>query len=330
MDRKARFFVGSIPVFGETILSPMDGFSDLPFRSLARRLGSAMSYTEFVNARDVVSGHPYLEPRLTYSEEERPIVFQIFDDDPALLLRAALILRQRQPDIIDVNMGCSAKTVSGRGAGAGLLREPAKIAEIFRTLTKELDIPVTGKIRLGWDEDNLNYLDVAHIVEDNGGQLVAVHGRTKHQAYRGEANWEAIAEIKAALSIPVIGNGDVRTIADIQRMRQFTGCDAVMIARGAIGNPWIFAGLDRAEVSSEQVRETMLAHLQAMRDFYGDEEGLKRFRKHASKYISPYELSAEQRDQLLTCEVAEDFVSLLDLLAFGEELAMTDAEPLSN
>jgi nifR3 family TIM-barrel protein len=324
VENKASFFVGNIPVYGETILSPMDGFSDLPFRALARRLGSAMSYTEFVNVRDVVSGHPYLEPRLTFTEEERPIVFQIFDDDPALLLRAALILRQRQPDIIDVNMGCSAKTVAGRGAGAGLLRSPEKIAEIFLTLSRELDIPVTGKIRLGWDNDSLNYLDVAHIVEDNGGQLLAVHGRTKQQAYRGEANWEAIAQIKAALRIPVIGNGDVRTVADIRRMRQFTGCDAVMIARGAIGNPWIFAGLDRQQVSTAQVRETMLAHLQAMRAFYGAEEGLKRFRKHASKYISPYGLSAEQRGQLLTSQTAEDFTVLLDSQAFGAEPAISN------
>ena len=321
MENKANFFVGENPVYGETILSPMDGFSDLPFRSLARRLGSAMSYTEFVNAIDVLHGHPRLDERLTYAEEERPVVFQIFDDDPQRLLRAALLLRRRQPDIIDVNMGCAARCVSGRGAGAGLLRQPDKIAEIFRTLTRELDIPVTGKIRLGWDEDSLNYLDVAHIVEDNGGQLLAVHGRTKQQAYRGEANWQAIAEIKAALRIPVIGNGDVRSVADIQRMRQFTACDAVMIARGAIGNPWIFAGLDRGEVSQSQVRATMLAHLEAMLGFYGAERGLVLFRKHAAKYISPYGLDAEQRRQLLTCTTAGDFVGLLDSLAFEPALA---------
>lgn len=321
MENKADFFVGENPIYGETILSPMDGFSDLPFRSLARRLGSAMSYTEFVNAIDVLSGHPRLDERLTFVEEERPVVFQIFDDDPQRLLRAALLLRQRQPDIIDVNMGCSARCVSGRGAGAGLLRQPHKIAEIFRTLTRELDIPVTGKIRLGWDEDSLNYLDVAHIVEDNGGQLLAVHGRTKQQAYRGEANWEAIAEIKAALRIPVIGNGDVRSVADIHRMRRFTGCDAVMIARGAIGNPWIFAGLDREEVSHAQVRATMLAHLEAMLSFYGAERGLVLFRKHAAKYISPYGLIANQREQLLTSQTAEDFVALLDSLAFQSDLA---------
>jgi len=310
----ADFFVGSIPIYGRTILSPMDGFSDLPFRSLARRLGSAMSYTEFVNAMDVVAGRAYVDKRLTYSEEERPITFQIFDDEPERLLRAALMLRERNPDIIDINMGCSAKCVAGRGAGAGLLREPEKIAAIFSTLSKELDIPVTGKIRLGWDEENLNYLDVAKIIQDNGGQLLAVHGRTKQQAYRGEANWEAIAEIKAALSIPVIGNGDVRTVADIARIREFTGCDAVMIARAAIGNPWIFAGLDRDEVSPQQVRETMLAHLDAMLNFYGAERGLIQFRKHASKYISPYGLSDVQREQLLTSETVAQFTDLLDKL----------------
>ncbi len=313
------FAIGTIPIHGQAVLSPMDGFSDLPFRSLARRLGSAMSYTEFVNATEVIGNNPKLEERLMFTEEERPIVFQIFDDDPYRLLRAALILRERNPDIIDVNMGCSAKTVAGRGAGAGLLRDPQKIAEIFKMLTRELDIPVTGKIRIGWDEKNLNYLEVAKIVEDNGGSLVAVHGRTKQQAYRGEANWEAIAKIKATVSIPVIGNGDVRTVADIQRMLDFTGCDAVMIGRGAIGNPWIFAGLDREEVGIEQVREMMLAHLDSMLKFYGVGRGLVLFRKHASRYISPFGLTSEQREQLLRSEKPEEFTRLLESLASNQK-----------
>lgn len=321
---EASFHIGSIPIYGRAILSPMDGFSDLPFRSMARRLGSAMSYTEFVNAMDVVNGHPHLHERLTFSADERPVTFQIFDDDPQRLLRAALILRERNPDIIDVNMGCSAKCVSGRGAGAGLLREPAKIAEIFSTLTRELDIPVTGKIRLGWDDDTLNYLDVARIIEDNGGKLLAVHGRTKQQAYRGAANWDAIAQIKAALRIPVVGNGDVRTMADIGRMREHTGCDAVMIARGAIGNPWIFAGLDRHEVSTDQVRETMLGHLESMLAFYGEQRGLILFRKHAARYISPYGLDPEQRERLLTSETPQDFALLLDELALGAAVPAID------
>ena len=315
------FWVGDIPVWGRAILSPLDGSSDLPFRAMARRLGSAMSYTEFVNAIDVVNGAPNLDERLTFLEEARPLVFQVFDDDPERLVEAVHILMPRQPDIIDITMGCSARTVASRGAGAGLLRTPDKIAAIFRRLSDEVDVPVTGKIRLGWDEENLNYLDVARIVQDNGGQLLAVHGRTKEQAYRGQANWAAIAEIKAALKIPVIGNGDVKRVADIQRMISATGCDGVMIARGAIGNPWIFAGLDRDEVSDAQVRDTMLAHLDSMLAFYGEERGLVLFRKHAARYITPYRLSKPQRELLLTAATPQDFLDLLDRIVLEQPQA---------
>ncbi len=314
MSKQPDFHVADIPIYGRMILSPMDGFSDLPFRSLARSLGSSMSYTEFVNAIDVLNDAPYLDRRLTYLEEERPVVFQIFDDDPQRLLEAALILRERNPDIIDVNMGCSARTVAGRGAGAGLLREPAKIADIFSALSNALDIPVTGKIRIGWDEDSLNYLEVARIVEDNGGALLAVHGRTKKQAYRGQANWDAIAEIKQALSIPVIGNGDVRRVGDVQRMIDHTGVDGVMIARAAIGNPWIFTGLDREDVSEAALQSMVINHLQAMRDYYGEDQGLLLFRKHAARYVSPYRLSKAERERLLTSETAEEFLELLGAL----------------
>lgn len=311
-ERKPTFTVGPIPVYGDLILSPMDGFSDLPFRSLARRLGSAMSYTEFVNAIDVIQGSPRLAPRLAYDPSERPVVFQVFDDDPDRLVSAAQKLLAFEPDIIDVNMGCSAKNVSGRGAGAGLLRTPEKIARIFAELTRQINIPITGKIRLGWDETTRNYLEIARIVEDNGGQLLAVHGRTKKQGYSGQADWDAIAEVKQAVKIPVIANGDVRTVEDIDRVKRHTGCDGVMIARAAIGNPWIFSRKDRADVPVDQVRQTMLAHLAAMQSFYGVDEGLVLFRKHASRYISPYPLDRDLRARLLTSETAADFVALLD------------------
>jgi nifR3 family TIM-barrel protein len=240
------------------------------------------------------------------------VVFQIFDSEPDRIVEAALRLQERGPDIIDVNMGCSAKCVSGRGAGAGLLRTPQKVAQIFKELSTRLEVPVTGKIRLGWDEQDRNYLLIARIVEENGGALLAVHGRTKAQGYTGQADWDAIAEVKQSVSIPVIGNGDVRTVADVERIQSYTGCDGVMIGRGAIGNPWIFSRLDRAEVPPQDVREVMLRHLDRMLSFYEGDYGLILFRKHASRYLSPFPLSPDLRARLMTAEQPEEFLSLLD------------------
>jgi nifR3 family TIM-barrel protein len=306
------FYVRQIPVYGDLILSPMDGFSDMPFRAMCRELGSAMSYTEFANAQEILQGSPRVEKKLAFLPAERPVVFQIFDSEPDRIVEAALRLQERGPDIIDVNMGCSAKCVSGRGAGAGLLRTPKKVAQIFKELSTRLEVPVTGKIRLGWDEQDRNYLLIARIVEENGGALLAVHGRTKAQGYTGQADWDAIAEVKQSVSIPVIGNGDVRTVADVERIQSYTGCDGVMIGRGAIGNPWIFSRLDRAEVPPQDVREVMLRHLDRMLSFYEGDYGLILFRKHASRYLSPFPLSPDLRARLMTAEQPEEFLSLLD------------------
>ena len=314
------FKVGGVAVYGDLILAPMDGYSDQPFRSLCRSLGSAMSYTEFINAIDIVHILNRIEPKFAYLEAERPVVFQIFDDDPQRMLKAALKLMPYQPDIIDVNMGCSDKSVAGRGAGAGLLREPAKIALIFRLLSQNLPVPVTGKIRLGWDANSRNYLEIAQLIEDNGGALLAVHGRTKAQGYGGEADWDAIAEIKQALHIPVIGNGDVRTIEDIQRLKAHTGCDGVMVGRAAIGNPWIFARLDREQVSLSQVRAIVADHLARMQAFYGEERGLILFRKHAAHYLGPLFSNREQRRRILTETDASNFkVSVETVIAAAEQ-----------
>jgi nifR3 family TIM-barrel protein len=311
-SRSPTFWVDTIPVYGDLVLSPMDGYSDLPFRSLARQLGSAMSYTEFINAIDVLHGHPRLERKLTYLESERPIVYQIFDDDPDRLVKAAHKLRQRNPDIIDINMGCSARCVSGRGAGAGLLRTPEKIARIFSRLSGEMDIPITGKIRLGWDDASLNYLETARIIEENGGKLIAVHGRTRVQGYSGNADWDAIAAVRQVVTIPVIANGDVKTVVDIERIKAHTGCSAVMIARAAIGNPWIFSHLDRDQVPPDLLRQTMLLHLESMLSFYGAEFGLVLFRKYAARYLTPFQLTGDLRQTLMTSQTKDQFLALLD------------------
>ncbi|MGE5221925.1 MAG: tRNA dihydrouridine synthase DusB [Omnitrophica WOR_2 bacterium] len=306
------FYVGRVPVFGDLILSPMDGFSDLPFRSICRELGSALSYTEFINAIDVLQGDPRLERKLAFLQKERPVVYQLFDDQPERLLQAALIVIENRPDIIDINLGCPARTVSGRGAGSGLLREPEKIARIFQLLTHSINVPVTAKIRLGWDESTRNYALVARILEENGAALVAVHGRTRSQKLAGRADWDAIAEIRQAVRIPVIGNGDVVTVEDIDRMKSHTGMAGVMIGRAAVGNPWIFSRLDRGQVPLEQVQRMIVLHLEKMLSFYGEERGLVLFRKHCARYIQPYPPVGDWRTRLMAAGNKEQFLALVE------------------
>jgi tRNA-dihydrouridine synthase B len=305
------FRVGSIPVYGDAILAPMDGFSDWPFRSICRGLGSAMSYNEFTRAEFIVNAFEHIADRFSHDEVERPFVIQVYGDDPDLIIAAALRVQVKRPDIIDINMGCPARTVANRGAGVGLMRTPLKVAHIFHRLSTLLDVPVTGKIRLGW-EDNRTYKLIARIVEENGGALIAVHGRTQEQGYGGEANWDAIAEVKATVKIPVIGNGDVKTVADIERMKAHTGCEAVMIGRAAIGNPWIFSRLDREQVTPEMIREMVRQHLERNIQFYGEHKGLILFRKHAMRYLALQRLPRVMRTKIILQNDAKGFLDLLD------------------
>ena len=313
------FRVSHVPVYGDLILSPMAGFSDKPYRLICREYGSAMSYTEFVSADGILYANDRTWQMLDFEAGERPMVFQIFGSDEDRLEAAARRIEELGPDIIDLNMGCSVPKVSGRGAGAALLKDPAKIGRIFARLSRTLSTPVTGKIRLGWDDSSLNYLDVARIMEDNGAALIAVHGRTKAQAYNGQANWAAIAEIKQAVSIPVIGNGDVRNVADIDRIKRETGCDAVMIARAAIGNPWIFQRKDSEQVTLAEKSALIRRHLQLMLEFYGRERGLVLFRKHVVKYVRGLAHIAQVKAQLVTCTEPEEFIALMN--AYEEEAA---------
>src|SRR5437867_2488196 len=279
--RTVQFYVREIPVYGDLILSPMDGYSDLPFRLICRELGSAMSYTEFTNVDELQSRKPTVKAwqKLRFDPSERPMTFQIYGHDEDRLVDTAIRLQEYGPDIIDINMGCYVKSISERGAGSGMLCQPDKIGRVFTRLARSLRVPVTGKIRLGWDENSRNYLEVAHILEDSGASLIAIHGRTRAQAYKGDADWDAIAEVKQAVRVPVIGNGDVRGVADIARLRAHTNCDGVMIGRAAIGNPWIFSGRDREQVSLGDRAALMRRHLALNLEFYGPTTGLLLFRK---------------------------------------------------
>lgn len=309
--RTPNFYVRDVPIYGDTILAPMDGYSDWPFRSICRALGSAMSYTEFVKVEKILSRSKEPAKRLYYEEAERPITFQIYGDDPDLILEAALKIEPLKPDIIDLNMGCPAKSIADRGAGVGMMPTPDKIARTFKLLTSHLKVPVTGKIRLGWDF-NKNFKLIARIVEEEGGSLIAVHGRTKEQRYSGNADWDAIAEVKSMVRIPVVGSGDVRSVSDIQRMKQHTKVDAVMIGRAAIANPWIFMGMDREQVPAELLKQTVHEHLQKSVQFYGEEDGQRLFRKYAVQYLLLKTLDRDSRKEILKERPSGEFLELLN------------------
>ncbi len=314
------FYIRDLPVYGDLILAPMDGYSDWPFRSICRELGSAMSYTEFIKAEKILSRSKEPAKRAFFTEGERPIAVQLYGDDPDVILQAALIAEERfQPDTIDLNMGCPAKTISDRGAGVGMMKTPLKIARTFRKLVARLRVPVTGKMRLGWERCK-TYQLVARIVEEEGGSLIAVHGRTKEQRYAGEADWDAIAEVKALVKIPVVGSGDVKTVADIERMKKHTGVDAVMIGRGAIPNPWIFSRLDREQVSPAMMREVVRKHLARSVEFYGEEDGQRLFRKNAVQYVMMNHLTREERKELLKARPAAEFLELLEKVYAAAEI----------
>ena len=305
------FWLRNTPIHGRAILAPMDGYSDWPFRSLCRTLGSAISYTEFVSADRILRRPAHMRSKLHFESAERPVVFQIYGDDVDHVLRAALTIQELGPNAIDLNMGCPARSIAARGGGVGLMRTPLKVARLVRRLTSALTVPLTVKMRLGW-ENARTFRLIARIVEENGGALIAIHARTKEQGYRGFADWDAIGEVKAAVRIPVIGNGDVRTVADLDRMRQHTGCDAVMIGRAAVSNPWIFSGLDRHQVTRVQVRDFLSRHLERNIRFYGPEDGPRLFRKHAVQYLLLRRLSREDRKQILRPHPPSDFEAILD------------------
>ncbi|MHB1296069.1 MAG: tRNA dihydrouridine synthase DusB [Anaerolineae bacterium] len=305
------FTIGNVPIYGDLILSPMAGYTELPFRAICRELGSAMSYTPCVLDDGVLQHTRRSVAIFQFVPEERPVAIQILGKYPDRVVAACEKLMAWQPDIIDLNVGCPARRVSWRGRGASLLREPDTIGAIVQRMVQALPIPITAKMRLGWDDDSRNYLEVARVLEQGGVQAIAVHGRTKVQGYSGQANWEAIAEIKQAVSVPVLANGDVRTRADIETIKAVTGCDAVLIGRGAVANPWILQRRDLAEVPVEERLAMAERHLGAMQRYYGDRVGLLLFRKFAVRYVQELDDATTLRTLLCNTEERDEVLALL-------------------
>lgn len=284
-------------------LAPMAGYSDMPFRRICRRFGSALSYTEFVSTDAVVRENVRTLQMLRFAEDERPVIFQIFGYDVDTIVEAALRLEVLRPDGIDLNLGCSVPKVAHKGSGAALLQSPEKIGAIIEAMVKRLRVPVSAKMRIGWSDTD-QAVDIARRIEDAGASMLAVHGRTADQRYTGRADWSVIGAIREAVKIPLLGNGDIESRADAEeRMRRY-GVHGVLIGRAAHGNPWIFRSAANP-VTAQELSSVFAEHLQAMLDFHG-EQGLFRFRKHAAQYGRHFAMTDAQRSQLLSAATTEE------------------------
>ena len=308
------FSIGSIPIFGKLILAPMDGISDPPFRLITRRLGSAFSLSEFINTLDFSVQKHFQQSRFAFQPQERPFGIQLLDNDSQRMADSAgEIYAKYKPDFFDINLGCATARIASRGAGVGLMRTPEKVAQIFQLVSRAVPVPLTAKMRLGWDDDSLNYREVAEIAVANGAQAITLHGRTGKMAYRGKARWEQIAELKACLPVPVIGNGDVTTPALTRQMLTETGCDAVMIGRGAKANPWIFSWRERSEVSPAEVYGLICYQYRAMQPYYPNGAVLP-FRKFLKAYLEPYALPNNRLQAILTTKREDQLFKRIDHL----------------
>jgi nifR3 family TIM-barrel protein len=284
-----------------------------------------LNYTEFISAEDIIYRTKKTGSLLDFSSEDRPMVVQLFGNNAQSFLEAALRIEELKPDVIDINMGCSTRRVSGRGAGVGMMPDTALVEQTFALLSKKLSLPITGKVRLGW-EDNKNYLDVARAMQDNGASLIAIHPRTKEQRYGGSADWDAISQLKRTVDLPVIGGGDIRTPEDIDQMLAQTGCQGVMIGRGAIGNPWLFGRTDKRQLAIHEITSTMRKHVMMMVDYYGH-RGLYLFRKYLKRYLENF---PETGDLLRRMVRTEDLPELLDLLdAVTKAVGEVDNRPFT-
>ncbi|EKR64279.1 TIM-barrel protein, nifR3 family [Leptospira weilii str. 2006001853] len=314
--------IGDVTIPGRISLSPMAGISDSPTRRICRKFGAAFSYTEFVNTDELVHRAPKAFKMFRFHPEERPITFQIFGNRLEIIAEAAEIIQELKPDIIDLNMGCSTRKVSLRGAGAGLLRKPALAGKIIEAIKKRVNVPVTAKIRIGWDSESRNYLEVSKILEESGVSALTVHGRTKEMAYTGLADWDAIGEVKARRKIPVFGNGDIKSYEEANsRMREYN-LDGVLIGRNAIGNPWIFSKIKKEELYWSEILEVILEHARWMIQDFGEEFGLVLFRKHLVKYLNGLEFDPLWKTRLLEIREFNPFEECLFLPQASKRFAL--------
>ena len=294
-------------------LAPMAGMADMAFRELCADYGAGYTVTEMVSSKGLTMGDKKSAMLLTLGEREGKAGAQIFGDNPEIMAEAAVKCLEFKPDIIDINMGCPAPKVAMNGGGASLMKNPRLAGEIVKAVSQAVDIPVTVKIRKGWDDNSVNAVELAKILEENGAAAIAVHGRTRMQMYSGEVDYDIIRRVKEAVDIPVIGNGDITDVQSAAIMLEKTGCDAIMIGRGALGNPWIFqqinAYLNECRVIPEptltEKMTVMLAHIKKIIEYKGEYTGIREARHHAGYYTKGLRGGAKFRAEMGSLESFE-------------------------
>ena len=310
--------IGNVTLENNLILAPMAGVSDLPFRLLCREQGAGLVCMEMVSAKAILYKNRNTEELLTIDPKEHPVSLQLFGSDPDIISEIAKQIEERPFDILDLNMGCPVPKVVNNGDGSALMKNPRLAGEIIEKTARAIKKPLTVKIRKGFDDAHVNAVELAHIAQERGAAAVAVRGRTREQYYAGHADWDIIRQVKEAVSIPVIGNGDIRTPEDVAAMAEQTGCDGYMIARGAEGNPWIFrqilhyfeTGEHLARPDFSEVTEMLLRHAKMQIDCKGDYTGIREIRKHAAWYTAGYRNSSKLRGRINEVENYEQLEAL--------------------
>lgn len=302
------------------ILAPMAGVCDQPFRLLCKEQGCDILYSEMVSAKAIYYNNKNTKPLLAMDEREKPFGLQLFGSDPEIMAEMARRIEGNGYSFIDVNMGCPVPKVVNNGEGSALMKDPLLVGKIVEAIANAINIPLTIKIRSGFDAEHINAPEIAHIAQESGAAAVAVHGRTRQQYYQGHADWGVIAKVKQVCSIPVIGNGDIMTPQDIIDMKEQTKCDGFMIGRGARGNPWIFNEIkyymQYGEIpprpSIHEVKQTILRHARLMVEFKGEYTGIHEMRKHVAWYSVGMYDSARLRNQVNGVESYSELEDLMD------------------
>lgn len=311
--------IGNVSIDGYAALAPMAGVADKAFRQLCMDFGACYCVSEMVSSKGISYNSVKSAELMEISESEHPCAVQIFGTEPDTMALAAQFALRYKPEIIDINMGCPAPKISGNGAGAALMKDPKLCSEIVKAVVDAVSIPVTAKIRKGFDSDNINAVEIAQICESAGACAITVHGRTREQYYSGVVDLDIIKAVKEAVKVPVIGNGDIVTPVDAKRMYEYTGCDLVMIGRGALGNPWIFSDINAyfngdkpRGVAFEQKMQVLKQHIESLVEHKGEFIGMKEARAHISHYLKGFAGAAQLRNDACRVSTLKDLYALID------------------